>query len=665
MSQAAGSEKGRRRRGVSAHALDALRFLATDRMGLFLLLWTANACVLRPVLLEALDGRSGWPHDAIREAFGPLALAHLASVIEWVSFAGMLALAVLAHVRYSAFRPRSLEAPAYRYVLPAAYVCLLTAGYLFFLWKPISVFTVITHDSLIFFDSTYRISAGLVPSNDFPTALGAVQLYLPAFASWLIGGYGGSVELASVWVAAALGLGCAVVGARRLPVAMTASLAGIVFLITVPAAMLENWGGPSQTLVDGKTEILADNLTWAMFYNRWGWAALIPMFMALAPTHDRQIRPHISEIIVLASLLVFLFWLKISYFLAGVAAAAVYAWLNPAPLRTLATGAAASGVGIVGVGLITGNLVAYVNDILMAGQVSGARTASILGLVRRNLPEMLFSLAPLGVLAAIGRLRWRDGLIALFMLAVSLFVINQNGQLENMSTLVVLAAYGAVRVMAEGGVQQAVRVIGAGVFAILAGSHLLDRGLVLIDQAYAGLREQIREPSRWAAIPAFRHVYVPERESMFQRVLERSASPEAQIKNVGVSGQFGRRQELRQGEYMETLLAGIEDLRSVARPGDSVTTLDMTNPFPFLMNLRAPRGGWLTLHHNRTIGSDVHPSPEVMFADADHVMIARMSMVQPTADLMRELYGAWLDQSYSERVETLYWTRWSHRRGPP
>lgn len=650
------------RQGWVAKLLGALRFLATDRFGLLLLVWAVVAFGLRPALLGAHDGAAGWPYDNIRAAMDKVALAHAASVIQWVAFTGLLALAVIGHVRYTAACPSAFASDGSRFRIAAAYALLLMVGYVAFLWSPVSVFTIITHDSLIFFDSTYRISNGLVPSTDFPTALGAAQLYLPAWAAWVIGGYGGSVELASVWVALGLGLACAVVGAQRMPVAITAVLLGIVFLVTVPAAMLERWGGESQTLVHGETEILADNLSWAMFYNRWGWAALIPLFMVLAPRKDRETPPAIAEIAVLAAVLTFLFWLKVSYFAAGLGAAAIYAFLNPAPWRTLAIGAGATAAGIVGIGLMTGNLFAYVNDILLAGKVSGARTDSILGLIRRNMLEMLFALAPLGVLAALRRFNWRDGLVAGFILAMSMFVINQNGQLENMSTLIVLAAYGAVRVLAEADAQRVARVAAAGAFGMLAASQILDRGMVLIDHAYAILREEGREPAQWASVTALRDVYVPERESMFNRALTKSETEEARIYNIWVSGQFGRRQELRQGEYMQTLLAGMEDLKPVVKRGETVNTLDMTNPFPFLLNLRAPQGGWLTLHMNRTISKDVHPAPETMFADSDHVMIAKMSMVQSTADLMKELYGSWLDENYGTRVETLYWTRWSHRK---
>lgn len=657
-----GSVAATTRQGWLSQIVGALRFLATDRFGFLVLGWGLVAFALRPALLAAHDGVAGWPYDNIRAALDPVALAHTASVIQWAAYAGLLALAVIGHLRYAAAHPAAFTSDGSRFRIAAAYALLLMAGYLAFLWSPVSVFTIITHDSLIFFDSTYRISNGLVPSSDFPTALGAAQLYLPAWAAWVIGGYGGSIELASVWVALGLGVACAAIGAQRMPVAITALLLGVVFLVTVPAAMLERWGGESQTLVNGETEILADNLSWAMFYNRWGWAALIPVFMVLAPRRDRSAAPPIAEIAILAAVLTFLFWLKASYFAAGLGAAAIYAFLNSSMWRTLAIGGGMTAAGILAIGLMTGNLLAYLNDIMLAGKVSGARTDSILGLLRRNMLEMLFALAPLGVLLAVGRFTWRDGLAAGFMLLASMFVINQNGQLENMTALIVIAAYGAVRVMGEPEINRIARIAAAGAFGMLTASQVLDRGMVLIDQAYAVLREEAREPAPWAAVPAFRNIYVPERESMFNRAIAKSETPEARIHNIWLSGQYGRRQELRQGEYMETLLAGMEDLAPVVKRGETVTTLDMTNPFPFLMNLRAPEGGWLTLHMNRTISEEVHPAPEAMFADADHVMIAKMSMVQSTADLMMDLYGPWLDANYGERVETLYWTRWSHQK---
>ncbi len=650
-------------RNWAAAVLGAVRFVATDRLGLLIVIWGLLAFVARPIMLAAHAGAAGWPMSAIRGGMTPVNLAHAASVIQWASFAGLLALVVISHIRFAAAKGEgALGSLTARFWLSASYATLLAIGYLVFLWSPVSVFTLITHDSLIFFDSTYRISNGLTPSIDFPTALGAAQLYLPAWAAWLIGGYAGSVELASVWVALALGLACAWIGSSRFSIGVTGTLIGIVFLVTVPAALLEQWGGDSQTLVNGETEVLADNLSYAMFYNRWGWAALIPLFMVLAPRRESDEAPGLAEVAVLAAVLAFMFWLKATYFVIGVAGAGVYACLNSKPIRTLAWGSGLTAGMVLLVGIFTGNLVAYINDLIFAGQVSGTRTESLLGLIRMNLQDMLFAVAPLAVLAALGRFTWRDLLAGGFIMAACLFIINQNGQLKNMSALIVLAAYGTVRVLQEEGGQRMARVAAIGAFSMLAGAVVLERSFVLIDQAYATLREQARPPAPWAREVALRNVYIPERESLFNRAVNMSETPDDRLHNVWLSGQLGRRQELRQGEYMETLMAGVDDLKTVAKPGESITTLDMTNPFPFLMNARVPKGAWLTVHKNRTISEEKHPHAEVLFADTDHVMIAKMSMVQSTADLMRDIYSPWLDEHYADRVETTYWTRWSHRK---
>jgi hypothetical protein len=664
MSQAS-TEAAAPSRGWAANVIDALRFLATDRMGLLIAVWALIAFVLRPVLLAAHQGLAGWPMEQIRTSMTLVSLAHAVSVIQWASFAGLLALAMIGHLRYVAAKGEdALSATSTRLTIAAGYALLLAAGYLLFLWSPVSVLTLITHDSFIFFDSTYRIANGLTPSTDFPTALGAAQFYLPAWAAWMSGGYAGSVELASVWVALALGLACACVGATRYPIAITATLAAIVFLVTVPAALLEQWGGPSQTLVDGEIENLGDNLSLAMFYNRWGWAALIPVFMVLTPRANREQAPGLVEIAVLAAVLTFMFWLKATYFVVGVAGAGVYALLNPRPIRTLAWGAGLTAAMTLALGLAMGNLVAYINDIIFAAQVSGGRAESILGLIRENLRDIFFAAAPLAILAVMGRATWRDLLAGGFIVVACLFIINQNGQLQNMSALIALAAYGVARVIQEQGVERMARIAAIGAFAMLSLAVMLDRGLIMIDQAYATLREQSRPAAPWARETALRNVYIPERESLLGRTVATTpGTVDARLHNFWLTGQFGRRQELRQGEYMETLLAGVDDLKSVMKPGESVSTLDMTNPFPFLMNVRVPRNSWLTLHMNRTISEEHHPAPQVIFADADHVMIAKISMVQSTANLARDLYGSWLDQNYGERVETAYWTRWSHRKG--
>ena len=47
---------------------------------------------------------------------------------------------------------------------------------------------------------------------------------------------------------------------------------------------------------------------------------------------------------------------------------------------------------------------------------------------------------------------------------------------------------------------------------------------------------------------------------------------------------------------------------------------------------------------------------------ADHVMAPRLFMEPDTAATLGNVYSPYRDANYGERVETPYWTRWSHRK---
>jgi hypothetical protein len=125
---------------------------------------------------------------------------------------------------------------------------------------------------------------------------------------------------------------------------------------------------------------------------------------------------------------------------------------------------------------------------------------------------------------------------------------------------------------------------------------------------------------------------------------------------------YGRRQILRSGEYMQTLMAGMEDLRPVLEPNESVVVMDFASPLAFLMQVRPAKGYWITFDDGRTISEEVAPEGDVLFQDADHVMMPRMFMEPDTAITLRNLYSDYLDGAYAQRVETTYWVRWSHRK---
>jgi hypothetical protein len=648
-------------RSPVAAAFAALRFVATDRIGLVLLVWLLIAFVVRPLLMMAHQGQ---PIPLLAGlASDPAGLSRLLGMVQVLSMILPVAAAAMVHLRL----PAHAEPTSRAFVIPAVYAALFTAGYLAFVWTPTTYLSLITSDSFIFFDANYRISNGERPHVDFPTALGAVTLYLPWLGAQLAGGNAGGIELISALIALPLGIVCAHAGMRRFPTGATAAIVALVFMVAVPAVLLGLWFNDSHTIIDGQPVVLADNASYAMFYNRWGWAVLLALFCYLAPRHaparerdSHRQRAQLIETLVLAALLAFLFYLKITYFLVGCGAAAIYAFTNEKPVRTLAIGAGAALGAILAVGLSTGLLIPYLRDLAFVATINAAKSDTLLVILKGNIAPILLALSPLGILAILGRFTWKDALIGGFLAVASIFLVAQNAQLLDVITLASLAAYGLARIWPED--NRLARFAAAGVFAMVISAPLLDRTFGLIQQTSGARREETRPPAAWAGIPALKNVHMAERENLFEKVSAATTQNE-RLDAWHFSNRMKRKEVQRQGEYMASVMAGMEDLKPVLRPNDSIVTLEMANPFPFLLNARSAKGSYLTLDDGRTLSPTVYPDAASMFADADHVMIPRTSS-RSTAETAMHLYAGWLTAHYESRVETLWWTRWSRRKAP-
>lgn len=644
--------------------LAVVRFLVSDPLGIMILGWHLIAFVVRPMLLAAHAGATIPLFDGL--AKDPVSLSRLTGLVQWLSMTMPVVILAMFHMRAPRAGAAADSAVLRSFMMPATYAVALFAGYLAFIWTPTTYLSLITSDTFIFFDAAYRIANGDHPHTDFPTALGAATLYLPTWGAYLAGGYAGSVELISAPVALIVGLICAHAGMRRFPTGVTAAIVALSFLVIVPAVLLGLWYADSHTFIDGQPIVLSENSTWAMFYNRWGWGALIAIFCYLPPRiraagEDESVtgRAHLIETVVLAALLTFLFYLKITYFIVGCAAAVVYAIVNDKPWRAMLVGASATLALILAIGLPTGLLLPYLSDLAFVARINAAKTNTLLTIVRYNTLFVFLACAPLGLLALLGRFTWRDGLIGGFLVIASVYVLVQNAQLFDIITLASLSGYGLARVWSVDN-----RIVRAGatvMFALTIFSPAIDRTFGLIDQVIGARREEIRDPAPWADIPALRGVYIAERENGFEKLASAETEKDL-LDSWNFTNRLRRKDTVRQGEYMASLLAGMADLKSVMRPRESVAVVDMANPFPFLMGVRAAKGSYLSLDDSRTFSLEVFPDPEKMFADADHVLVPRISAIQRSVETATQLYDGWLTEHYRDRVETMYWTRWSHRK---
>jgi hypothetical protein len=68
---------------------------------------------------------------------------------------------------------------------------------------------------------------------------------------------------------------------------------------------------------------------------------------------------------------------------------------------------------------------------------------------------------------------------------------------------------------------------------------------------------------------------------------------------------------------------GVALLERETRPKEKILTMDMVNPFPYVMERRPPTGGIAAMAYHYTLGDGHRPSDDAYFGDADIVMVPK------------------------------------------
>jgi hypothetical protein len=75
--------------------------------------------------------------------------------------------------------------------------------------------------------------------------------------------------------------------------------------------------------------------------------------------------------------------------------------------------------------------------------------------------------------------------------------------------------------------------------------------------------------------------------------------------------------------YTTYVNEGVALLRRYGQPSDKVLTMDMQNPFPYVLGWMPARGGLASTSFNYTVSDDFRPSFDEYFGDATVVMIPK------------------------------------------
>jgi hypothetical protein len=480
------------------------------------------------------------------------------------------------------------------------------------------------HDIFFFLDNSYRVLQGQVPHRDFESAWGPLTYLMDAAGLKLAGlrpeglGYanalfGGLIATWAWWLA------------RRRLSRVAACAIGIYTLLLIIAPFSLGYGPL--------------NFSFAMVYNRYGFALLgIVVVECMTLAEDDAAGGFATGIA--CGLLAFL---KVTY--AVVAAPLMLITGSAALFRKRWLAALCAGgalAAILALVYLRFDLAAMLNDLSMAaqGRSRSWRPREILllgiGQVAESIPLMLLAVAA-------GASRLRSGAIALGTLLLGGFLLSTNHQPASLPLDGFVAIVFADRFFRRPSARTGGFVEGA-LIAFLAfacvGPLCFQNALSMV----AAAREKIH-PSN-AGLP-------------------RLGSARASSLIFPISP-FDT--ETGGPPYVRALNDGLALMRRRTGPRDGVLTIDMMNPFNYLLDRPSPTGGLAAGAYNYVISDAAHPSGDRWVGNARYVMVRKYSrgvkdfpVENYHVDGIRRIYQPVLDDRFRVMDETDHWILYVRR----
>ena len=478
------------------------------------------------------------------------------------------------------------------------------------------------NDLMIFLDGAHRAVSGQVPNRDFHTALGPLVYYAPAAGFLLSGKLAGAMPVGTALFVLALAPAMAHILAARLRPVIAIPVGAFLLLILAAPINL----GEAVTA-----------LSFGMFYNRIGWAALAALLLMYLPPHAPYRGHLVLDTLCAAFIVLLLLYTKSTYGLVALAFVGFMLldreqrrWAAPALLATAAVG--------VLVETFWRSTAAHIADLLLAGKVSGVEgTMSDLGYTfLGNLADyVVFSF--IAGLALLKTRKLRDVLFYGFCAVAGFLLVRQNFQGWGIVTLHAGAAVAAETLLRPALAPFAARRWAAApvLLLIMLLPTIVHSGMALgLHAALASTRS-----GQEFGLPKFAGL----------RLVD--------LRSPGDYVPFSR--------YLETLQDGARALGEIDANPEKVFVVDFINPFSAGLGLRPARGDSSWLHWERNFDDTHFLPPESLFRDVRIVMDPKWSVEEYTTNGLRRVYGAYLAENFDLVRETEYWRLYVARERPP
>ena len=516
-------------------------------------------------------------------------------------------------------------------------------------------------DVFTLLNGAYRIYAGQAPSTDFANPIGplvyglaSVGMRLEHAPSLAAVTYGQVLFLA---IAATLAW---IVAWRRLPPLYAAAFTVFVALLSISVRPLGY--SPWTT-------------TYAMLYNRDGWLlySVLLVLVLVRRTGPSTNRAQITDGVLLGLLLGLLFYDKITFFLASLAAVGLGLVLATVPRSPRLLAAAVAAVAVVGAtmrlafGLHTS---AYIGDLLEAAKVQVA--AQRAGMLAHTIIWVL----PVGIVAVlvVGGLLLADrrgsatdqdrrrgwpaqpmlvlSLAAAYVLGSSILIsagdATEKGDLPALVVVPLLIvaflepglprwAGGSAPAGAWALPVSAPRLLLIGLAALLVGTTgpIVGEDALGLGKAISFRGYDSRPPASQRFNASRLSDFVIPADAQWQTAYRTAHAIPAMIDN------------------------GLGLLRRNIRPGDSVFTLAYTDPFSVALGLPLSHCGPLWWDLGYDFDQQHHVTAQCAIGHANWVMIPRMvpgqGCCQQTVAVMRQLYAGYLVRHYVQVAQTADW----------
>ena len=479
-----------------------------------------------------------------------------------------------------------------------------------------TVTTAYLNDLFIFLDGAYRVVSGQVPNRDFHTALGPLSFYVPAIGYWISGTMGGAMPTGMAVTTLALALPMAHIFSSRLQ-PMVAIPFGLFVLLIV--AVPTNLG-----------EGIA-SLSFAMFYNRIGWAALATLLVMYLRPKQSNTRQNFFDAFCAAGLTLAMVYIKATYGL--VALAFLTFMLFDARQRRWAAGA-------LGLTLACGLIIeffwqgsrAHLDDLILAGKVSGSRgfVDLVLGFLRHLADYVMLAILAIPVLWRTRSLR--DLLFFGICAGPGLMIQNQNSQPWGVITIFAGAAVAAELLLRTSRLPQPKGRLPTNVGApLVLLAFLLPTSIhcfmaLCVHTAAATLR--VGEPFGLPRFDGLRltTLWVPGDRSFMTA-------------------------------YLASIQEGARLLGELPFKPEHVSVLDFANPFSAGLGLPPPRGDNAWLHWGRNVNDAHFLPPEQLLGNVSVLMEPKWGINNLP---LSSLYGNYIREAFEPVRETDLWI--VHRR---